>query len=47
MLYLLLANRTYVMVLFQRPLGWLMLGGGVVILSLGIFWMSRIVKVEV
>jgi tight adherence protein B len=47
MLYLLLANRTYVMVLFTRPLGWLMLGGGVVILSLGIFWMSRIIKVEV
>jgi tight adherence protein B len=47
MLYLLLANRTYVMVLFQRPLGWLMIGGGIMILSVGIFWMSRIVKVEV
>lgn len=47
MLYLLLANRTYVMVLFTRPLGWLMLGGGAVILSVGIFWMSRLVKVEV
>jgi tight adherence protein B len=35
------------MVLFQRPIGWLMLGGGVVILSVGIFWMSRIIKVEV
>ena len=47
MLYLLLANRPYVMVLFTRPLGWLMLGGGAVILSVGIFWMSRLVKVEV
>jgi tight adherence protein B len=47
MLYLLLANRTYVMVLFTRPLGWLMLGGGALILSVGIFWMSRLVKVEV
>jgi tight adherence protein B len=47
MLYLLLANRTYVMVLFTRPLGLLMLGGGAVILSAGIFWMTRIVKVEV
>jgi uncharacterized membrane protein len=24
-----------------------MIGGGIMILSLGIFWMSRIVKVEV
>jgi tight adherence protein B len=47
MCYLLLANRPYVMVLFTRPLGWLMLGGGVVILSVGSFWMSRIIKVEV
>jgi Flp pilus assembly protein TadB len=35
------------MVLFTRPLGLLMLGGGAVILSAGIFWMTRIVKVEV
>ena len=38
---------TYVIVLFTRPLGILMLVGGAVILSVGIFWMSRIVKVEV
>jgi tight adherence protein B len=47
MMYLLLANRPYVSVLFTRPLGWLMLIGGAVILSVGIFWMSRLVKVEV
>jgi tight adherence protein B len=47
MLYLLMANRTYVMVLFQRPLGIAMLVLGAVILSVGVFWMSRIVKVEV
>ena len=47
MLYLLVANRTYVMVLFTRPLGLAMIGLGVVILSVGIFWMSRIIKVEV
>jgi tight adherence protein B len=35
------------MVLFQRPLGIAMLVGGAVILSVGVFWMSRIVKVEV
>jgi tight adherence protein B len=47
LLYLLLANRSYVMVLFTRPIGWAMLGFGAVILSVGIFWMSRVVKVEV
>jgi tight adherence protein B len=47
LLYLLLSNRAYVMVLFQRPLGIAMLVGGAVILSVGVFWMSRIVKVEV
>ena len=35
MLYLLVANRTYVMVLFTRPMGWAMLGLGAVILSVG------------
>jgi len=47
LLYLLLANRDYVMVLFTRPLGIAMLCGGALILSVGVFWMSRIVKVEV
>jgi len=47
LLYLVLANRSYVMVLFTRPLGILMLTGGAIILSVGVFWMSRIVKVEV
>jgi tight adherence protein B len=47
LLYLLLANHKYVMVLFQRPLGILMLCGGAFWLSVGVFWMSRLVKVEV
>ncbi len=47
LLYLLIANHDYVIVLFTRPLGILMLVGAAVILSVGIFWMSRIVKVEV
>jgi len=47
MLYLLLANRSYVIVLFTRPIGIAMLVGGAVILSVGMFWMSRVVKVEV
>jgi len=47
LLYLVLANHDYVMVLFTRPLGILMLVAGATILSVGVFWMSRIVKVEV
>jgi tight adherence protein B len=47
LLYLVVANRTYVSVLFTTPLGILMLIGGATILSVGVFWMSRVVKVEV
>jgi tight adherence protein B len=46
-IYLLFTRYDYVSVLFSRPLGWLMLVGSVVILGIGAFWMSRIVKVEV
>jgi tight adherence protein B len=45
--YLMLANHDYVWVLFTRPLGIAMLIGGAMILGVGVFWMSRIVKVEV
>jgi tight adherence protein B len=47
MLYLLLTNYDYVIVMFREPLGWAMLGGAVTILGVGVFWMSRLVKVEV
>jgi tight adherence protein B len=45
--YLLVARPTYVHVLFVDPRGWLMLGAMAVMLSLGIFWMSKLAKVEV
>ena len=47
MLYLLLTNYDYVIVMFREPLGWLMLFGAATILAVGVFWMSRLVKVEV
>jgi tight adherence protein B len=47
MLYLLLTNYDYVIVMFQEPLGWAMLAGAATILGVGVFWMSRLVKVEV
>lgn len=47
LLYLFLSNRDYVMPLFTEPIGWMMLLGGSVLLGVGVFWMSRLVKVEV
>lgn len=47
MLYLLVTNYDYVIVMFQEPLGWAMLVGAGTILGIGVFWMSRLVKVEV
>jgi tight adherence protein B len=46
-IYLLFTRYDYISVLFGRPLGWLMLVGSVVILGIGAFWMSRVIKVEV
>jgi tight adherence protein B len=47
MFYLLLTKRDYVMPMFTEPMGWLMLGGAGLMLAVGAFWMSRLVKVEV
>jgi tight adherence protein B len=47
MVYLFLTKRDYVMPMFSDPVGWLMLGGAALLLSVGAFWMSRLVKVEV
>ena len=47
LLYLVLVNREYVMPIFTDPRGWAMLGGAAVWLVVGIFWMSRMIKVEV
>jgi tight adherence protein B len=47
MLYLVLTKRDYVWPMFTQPLGWLMLGGAGVLLFLGAFSMSKLIKVEV
>jgi len=47
MLYLLMTNYDYVIVMFHEPIGWAMLLGAATILGVGVFWMSRLVKVEV
>jgi tight adherence protein B len=46
-IYLLFTRYDYVSELWSRPLGYLMLGGSAMILFVGAFWMSRIVKVEI
>lgn len=46
-LYLVLTRPEYILPMFGDPRGIVILGAGVVMLSIGAFWMSRIVKVEV
>ena len=47
MAYLALTKWDYVKPMFVTPFGWLMLGGAGVLLTVGILWMSKVVKVEV
>lgn len=47
LIFLVLTNWTYVHPLFTDPRGILMLAGGALWLGVGVFWMSRLVKVEV
>jgi tight adherence protein B len=47
LLYLALTQRDFVAPLFTDPRGWVMLGFGTAWLGVGIFWMSKLIKVEV
>jgi tight adherence protein B len=40
-------NRDYISLLWTTPLGWLMLVGAVLLTIIGVWWLSRVVKVEV
>jgi tight adherence protein B len=44
---MLAVNRSYASPLWTTMLGWMMLGGAVVLMGIGAFWMSRVVKVDV
>lgn len=46
-LYLFASNREYVAVLWTDPLGMVMLAFGVVLLVVGVFWMRKVVRIEV
>ncbi len=47
LIFLLLTKRDYVMPMFTEPMGWVMLAGAALLLAVGGFWMSRLVRVEV
>ena len=47
MLYLAVANPTYLAPMFNHPIGYAMVTLMVILLTVGIFWMKKIVKVEV
>ncbi|HAY22731.1 MAG TPA: secretion protein, partial [Desulfobacterales bacterium] len=40
-------NRSYIMPLFQDPLGTKILGAGIISMLFGVFWMKRMVKIKV
>jgi tight adherence protein B len=46
-LYSMKANYAYVSLLWTRPLGLLMLGGGLVSMAIGVVWMRKVVDVQV
>lgn len=45
-LYMSVVNTTYISVLYSSLLGWIMLGVAVLILVVGSFWLSRVVKIK-
>lgn len=45
-LFLFVSNPAYIMKLFTDPLGWIMLGAGVVMLSIGGFWLSKLINLK-
>ena len=46
-IYMFMVRRDYVRPLYTEPIGIAMLGAALVMLCLGTFWMSRVIKVEV
>jgi tight adherence protein B len=45
--YLTLTKPDYVNPLYTRPIGWVMLAGMGVLLTVGVFWMSKVAKVDI
>ncbi|GBC86440.1 hypothetical protein HRbin12_00429 [bacterium HR12] len=47
LLYQAIINPEYVRLLFTHPLGILMVIGAVIMMGIGVFWMTRIVRIDV
>lgn len=45
-LYMSVVNSAYIATLYTNLIGWIMLGVAVVLLSVGSFWLSRVVKIK-
>ncbi|GLZ30135.1 hypothetical protein Lesp02_23250 [Lentzea sp. NBRC 105346] len=46
-LWMFISRRDYIEPLYTRPLGWVLLGIASICITVGWFWMSRLIKVEV
>jgi tight adherence protein B len=45
-MFIAVSNPSYIEPLITTPIGWGLLGGSIIFIGIGIFWMSRIVKVD-
>lgn len=44
--FLFISNPSYILTLTQSPLGWGMIGAGIVMLTIGGFWLSKVVSIK-
>ncbi|MDQ0800395.1 Flp pilus assembly protein TadB [Arthrobacter sp. SLBN-112] len=45
-LYMSVVNSSYIGTLYTNLIGWILLGVAVVLLCVGSFWLSRVVKIK-
>ena len=45
--YMGLVNPDYIGLLFSRTLGWIMVGGAVVLMGVGVYWMRKVIDIDV
>jgi tight adherence protein B len=46
-LYMFVVSRDYIGVMFERTIGWIMLGGAAALMVVGVFWMRKLVDIDV
>ena len=46
-LFTMQTNRAYLELLWTRPMGWMLMGAGVISMTIGTFWMRKVVDVQV